>query len=142
MDYQTYTANEEFVWEDAPKEPTINDLKNAIIKFKGLEIGPEGMECAIYITHAFEWLPFTKELIVAERKKEAAAAAKKRKNRGGGRHRSKEIWEFGRLTWDFLEPRFVEEVNLDDENLRKAPYILTDGGKDYKESEGILTGNV
>ena len=32
----------------------------------------------------------------------------------------------------FLEPRFVEEVNLDDENLRKAPYILTDGGKIYK----------
>jgi len=112
VDYQTYTAPEEFVWEDAPKEPTINDLKNAIINFKKLDIGPEGIECAIYLTHLFEWLPFTKELCVEERKKEAAAAAKKRKNRGGGKNK---------------KPRYVEEVNLDDENLNKAPYVLSDG---------------
>jgi len=111
VDSQTYSRAEEFIWE-AGKEPTIEDLKKAVLAFKGLEAGIEGVELAKYIPHEFQWLHVSKEVIERERD---SKKAKKGGNKGNkNKKAAKDVPE-------------KEAVNQQAENLRKAPYVLHDG---------------
>ena len=84
-DSQTYSRPEEWIWE-AGKEPTIEDLKKAVIGFKGLECGVEGVELAKYVIHEFHWLHVSKEVIEKERenKKGKKGGNKGNKNKSKG----------------------------------------------------------
>jgi len=111
VDSQTYSRAEEFIWE-AGKEPIIEDLKKAVIAFKGLEGGVEGVELAKYVPHEFQWLHVSKEVIEKERD---SKKAKKGGNKGNkNKKAAKEVPE-------------KETGNQQVENLRKAPYVLHDG---------------
>jgi len=103
VEYQTYTKNEEWVW-DAPEVPTIDDLKKAIIEHKSLNVGVEGIAIAVYIPNEFQWLQFTREWIEDYWKANRAKKSKNKKRR-------------------MVNPP-IQEV----ENLRKGPYFLEDGG--------------
>ena len=84
VDSKIYSRAEEFIWE-AGKEPTIEDLKKAVIAFKGLEGGIEGVELAKYVPHEFQWLYVSKEVIERERE------SKKGKKGGNKGNKNKSI---------------------------------------------------
>jgi len=110
VESQTYTRGEEFIWE-ASKEPTIEELKKAILEFKKIQGGLDSVELAKYVPHEFHWLPVNQEVIEKERN-----AKKGKKNPKGNNKGNKK----GTPAVENTTPQQAE-------NLRKAPYLLHDG---------------
>lgn len=80
VEYRTYTNYEEFVF-DCSKAPTVEEFKKAVIAFKGLDIGIEGIELAKYEPDEFKWMHVNKESCDEERLRKKKKAQAKIKNK-------------------------------------------------------------
>lgn len=81
VDTRTYGEAREMIFE-AGQYPTIEDLKEAIIKFEGLDIGPDEIDLAKYFPQDFRWLHMTKETIDEHARKKKKKGGKKGAKRG------------------------------------------------------------
>jgi len=52
VENRTYEKPMQWVWE-APKDPTLMNLKTALIEFKKLHLEPKDIECAKYFNYKF-----------------------------------------------------------------------------------------
>lgn len=68
VDFKTYSEPREMLFI-AGLHPQINDLKDAIIKFEGLDIDLNEIELVKYFPQEFEWLYISDSYIEAEKKK-------------------------------------------------------------------------
>mgnify|MGYP006976795019 CR=1 FL=1 len=113
VESKTYADYEEFIWK-APSEPKIAELKKAVLDFKGLDIDLDMIELAKYMVHEFSWLHIHKDFMKQEKKVTRKQQGKK----------SRLILLFIKL----LGAKVVSAQVTNEENLKKPPYILKDGG--------------
>ena len=103
----------------AGQYPQINDLKDAIMKFEGLDLDLQEIELVKYSPHEFEWLYISQEYIESENEKKKTG---KKRNGKKGIHPDIPITMLTALNV-IGNQQAPEKLSL-----KSAPYFLKDGG--------------
>lgn len=117
VEFKSYSEPREMLFIGG-EYPQINELKDAIIKFEGLDLDLQEIDLVVYNPYEFDWMYVSQEELIAENAKKKTGK-KKNAKKGTG-------MLFNRFVINVLLVGGQTEEKL---SMKDAPYYLRDGGK-------------